>query len=124
VRLLLDTHALLWALADKRRLSSAARAAISEPANTILVSAVSLWEIAIKSSRGQMQVRGDLYDAIERTGFMPLPIGFAETRRIAKLPHHHGDPFDRMLIAQALEHGASLVTSDQAIEHYRVAIVW
>jgi PIN domain nuclease of toxin-antitoxin system len=124
VKLLLDTHALIWVLEGGRHLSKTARLAVVDPSNAILVSVVSVWEIAIKTALGRLRVPDDVLERIDRAGFLGLPLGFAETKHLAALPHHHGDPFDRMLIAQALEHGASLVTRDETIAKYRVPIVW
>ncbi len=124
MKLLLDTHALIWVFEGNRQLSKTARLAVGDPANAILVSVVSVWEIVIKTGLGRLRVPDDVIERIDQAGFLGLPLGFAETKRLATLPHHHGDPFDRMLIAQALEHGASLVTRDEIIAKYRVPIVW
>jgi PIN domain nuclease of toxin-antitoxin system len=85
---------------------------------------VSVWEIAIKTGLGRLRVPDDVIERIDQAGFFGLTLGFAETKHVNALPHHHGDPFDRMLIAQALEHGSSLVTRDEIIAKYRVPIVW
>jgi PIN domain nuclease of toxin-antitoxin system len=124
VRLLLDTHALLWALEGSRRLSRAARSAIEDPANEVLVSAVSAWEIASKKAMGRLSVPGDLIEAIDEAGFVRRSLGFAEARRLADLPGHHNDPFDRMLVAHALEEGSAIVTKDVQIARYPVATFW
>jgi PIN domain nuclease of toxin-antitoxin system len=107
-----------------RHLSKTARLAIANPANAILVSVVSVWEIAIKTGLGRLRVPDDVLERIDEAGFLGLPLGFSETKLLNTLPHHHGDPFDRILIAQALEHGASLVTRDEIMAKYRVPIVW
>jgi PIN domain nuclease of toxin-antitoxin system len=124
MKLLLDTHALIWVFEGNRQLSKTARLAVADPANTILVSVVSVWEIAIKTGLERLRVPDDVIERIDQAGFSRLPLGFAEIKHLNRLPHHHGDPFDRMLIAQALEHGASLVTRDESIVKYRVPIVW
>ncbi|MDP9036668.1 MAG: type II toxin-antitoxin system VapC family toxin [Myxococcota bacterium] len=124
MKLLLDTHALIWALEGSRRLSAVARAMLENTDNLVLVSAVSAWEIAIKTALKRLEVPGDLIEAIDDAGFLRRPLGFLEAKRLAALPHHHQDPFDRMLIAHALEEGASLVTHDEQIAKYNVAIVW
>jgi PIN domain nuclease of toxin-antitoxin system len=121
---MLDTHALIWALEASPRLSKTARSLIQDPSNEILVSAVSALEIAIKKALGRLQVPDDLVEAVDEAGFLRRNLGFAEARRLESLPHHHSDPFDRMLIAHALEEGAALCTRDAQIGSYRVPIVW
>ena len=124
MRLLLDTHALIWALEGNKKLSAVARAAMRDPANAVLVSAVSAWEIVIKMGLKRLEVPADLVEAIDDAGFTRRSLGFPEAKRLSSLPYHHHDPFDRMLIAHALEEGASLVTQDGQIAKYNVAIVW
>jgi PIN domain nuclease of toxin-antitoxin system len=124
LKLLLDTHALVWALEGSTRLSKAARRAIEDPRNEILVSAVSAWEIAIKSAMGRLDVPEDLISAIERAGFTPRPLGFFEAERLRRLPDHHRDPFDRMLIAHAMEEQCTIVTKDPLIARYAITTLW
>ncbi len=124
MKLLLDTHALIWALEGSKKLSEVARAAMVDTANEVLVSAVSAWEIAIKMGLKRLEVPADLIEAIDDAGFTRRSLGFGEAKRLGSLPYHHHDPFDRMLIAHALEEGASLVTQDGQIARYNVAIVW
>ena len=124
MRLLLDTHALIWALEGSRKLSRAARGVIEDPENEVLVSAVSAWEIAIKKSLGRLSVPGDLNEAIDAAGFTRRALGFSEMRRLESLPALHTDPFDRMLVAHALEEGAVIVTRDPAIARYAVTTLW
>jgi PIN domain nuclease of toxin-antitoxin system len=121
---MLDTHALIWALEGSARLSKTARRAIEDMGNEVLVSAVSAWEIAIKKSLGRLHVPDDLLQATDEAGFLRRSLGFAEASRLETLPRHHGDPFDRMLIAHAMEEGASIVTSDPEIAKYPVHIFW
>lgn len=121
---LLDTHALLWALEDSPRLSRVARSTIVDPANHVLVSAVSGWEIAIKEALGKLTIPDDLEQAMDAAGFAPRAISFADTRRVRTLPPHHRDPFDRMLVAQALEDGIPLVTCDPQLARYQIQLVW
>lgn len=122
--LLLDTHTLLWALEDSERLSATARSMISDPRNVILASAVSGWEIAIKKGTGRLSAPDDLEGAIGEAGFTKRPITFADTRRLGTLPPHHRNPFDRMLVAQALEDGVPVVSRDPDVARYPVQVVW
>jgi PIN domain nuclease of toxin-antitoxin system len=121
MRLLLDTHVLLWTLGAPERLGNALSAAIKNPANDVMFSAVSIWEIAIKSAlkRDDFQVAPDeiLAAAIE-SGFTELPMRSAAAVEVAKLPAHHRDPFDRLLIAQAITEPATLYTADAQLEIY------
>lgn len=119
MRLLLDTHALIWALTD--RLAGVARDAVSDGRNAVLVSAVSVWEIEIKRSRRRLDVPDDLVDALAATGFEPLAITVAHCVAAGRLPAHHRDPFDRMLVAQARLEGLTIVTRDPMIARYQVA---
>ena len=118
--LLLDAHALLWALADDPMLTPAARAAIVSPANDVLVSAATIWELAIKREAGRLRAPADLTAAVLATSFNGLPVTLADAEVAAALPMHHRDPFDRMLIAQANRVGAILVTRDPAFGPYGV----
>ena len=121
---LLDTHALLWALAGSPRLSKLALRTIKDPRNEILVSAVSAWEMQIKQQLGRLQVPDDLDRVIVAAGFTPRLITFADVRRLGTLPDHHRDPFDRMLVAQAMEAGVPIVTADAQLAAYQVQVVW
>jgi PIN domain nuclease of toxin-antitoxin system len=121
---MLDTHALIWALEGSSRLSKPARRLIADPANEILVSAVCGWEIAIKKAMGKLDVPDDLIEAIDDAGFIRRPLGFAEARRLERLPKHHTDPFDRMLIAHALEERCAIVSKDAQIARYPVETTW
>ena len=119
----LDTHVLLWWLADDPRLSHTARAAISTGANLVFVSAAAAWEIVIKSALGKLDVPSNLEAALTANRFEPLPITIPHSLAVANLPHHHNDPFDRLLIAQAKVEGLTLVTGDEQIKRYDVAIM-
>lgn len=118
MRLLLDTHVVLWVLADHRSLSSASRAAIADPENDVAVSAASAWEIAIKRALGRLSAPDDLETVLEASGFEPLPITVGHALGAGALPPHHGDPFDRMLVAQALAEGYTLMTRDSRFADY------
>jgi PIN domain nuclease of toxin-antitoxin system len=123
VRLLLDTHVFLWWIEDVPRLKRGIRASITG-ADAVFVSAASAWEIAIKQALGKLRIPPVIEEGIEQSGFSPLPIGFRHAAAVAELPLHHGDPFDRMLIAQARVEGATLVTHDRQFERYGVPVLW
>lgn len=122
-RLLLDTHALLWWLADDEALGGTARQLIGEPRNQILVSAASIWEISIKRTKGLIEVPDDLEALVEDEGFSKLPISLFHAQQAGALPEIHRDPFDRMLIAQAQAEGLELITADTVIPRYGVRVV-
>jgi PIN domain nuclease of toxin-antitoxin system len=123
VRLLLDTHAFLWWNADDAALGPVTRAAIADPANIVLVSAASVWEISRKRASGKLDAPGDVAEWIERNGFVALPIEAAHAAAAPELPRHHADPFDRMLVAQAALEGYTLVTRDAEVAKYDVEIL-
>lgn len=123
-RLLVDTPALLWWLADAPPLSDRARAALGDPANEALVSAASLWEIAIKRSLGKLTAPDDLPDHVEGAGFTWLAVAREHAWSVRDLPHHHRDPFDRLLVAQALSEQLPVVTNDEQFARYGVELVW
>ena len=122
--LLLDTHALLWWLADDPALSPAARAAIAAGQTRVLVSAASAWEMSIKRVQGKPEIPDDLEAELVTHRFQPLPITVAHALVAGRLPRHHGDPFDRMLIAQAQLHQLTVVTHDPRFSLYGVPILW
>lgn len=119
MRLLLDTHVLLWWLSDDRKLPKNARGIIANPDNDVLVSSASMWEISIKTALGQLEIElDDLEDAIARNGFRSLPIGFRHALTAGRLPAVHRDPFDRMLVAQASVEELRVVSHDRVFERY------
>lgn len=124
MRLLLDSHVFLWANAEPDRLSAAAVAALASPSHEAWLSHASVWELTIKLSVGRLRLGGSLSDLIADSKVGLLPIGLGHIEATARLPHHHGDPFDRMLIAQAREEGMTLVTADPSIQRYPVAWLW
>ena len=121
MRLLLDTHVALWAILDDPKLGSAAREWLTDPAAHVFVSAASLWEIGIKFAlgRGDMPVSAaEAAGHFTRSGFEPLPVSWAHARRVETLPPIHRDPFDRLLVAQALEEPLVLITHDENVAAY------
>ncbi len=124
VIVLLDTHALIWALENSRRLSRTAREAVENGDNIVLASAVSGWEIAIKKMLGKLAAPDDLEAAVESVGFTKRPITFADTDQLGRLAAHHRDPFDRMLVAQAMVEGVPIVSSDPQIARYQIQVIW
>jgi len=121
VRLLLDTHVLLWAVLNDPRLSEAQRQAISE--GELYLSSVSVWEIGIKRVLGKLDVPEEIFDIAVDAGCRPLPISWTHAEAAAALPRHHDDPFDRMLIAQARCEGLRLASSDRKLIAYDVDLV-
>ena len=128
MRLLLDTHAFLWWLGNDPRLSADARAAVADPANTVLVSAATAWEITTKYRLGKlpgaMLVAQDVAADVAAEGFLELPITVAHAQQAGALQGTHKDPFDRMLIAQALVEGLALVSNERLFDVYGVTRVW
>lgn len=119
MRLLLDTHVLLWWLGADRRLTRATRELLRNNENDVAVSAVSIWEIAIKRALGRIDVDlGELLSAVAADGFAELPLRFLHSRSLESLPRRHDDPFDRMLIAQSVAEGRRLVTRDADVLAY------
>ena len=117
----LDTHAFLWWLDDPQLLSKAARKAIGDGKNTVYVSAAVLWEIIIKRALGKLDAPDDLEAAMASNRFLPLPITIPHALAVASLPPIHGDPFDRLLIAQARHEGFKLVSRDSHVPGYGIA---
>lgn len=125
MKLLLDAHAFLWWLADAPELSPPARAAVANPGNVVLVSAATIWEIEIKRALGRLDAgAADLVAEIEANGFGELPVRGRHAVAAARLPRHHADPFDRMLVAQSQMEGLVCVTRDPAFDLYGVPLLW
>lgn len=121
MKLLLDTHLLLWAAGEPDRLSAAARALIGDTENELFFSAASVWEIAIKSGLGRDDFQADarlLRRGLLDNGYSELPIGSAHAVAIDNLPPIHKDPFDRILVAQAMVEGITLLTTDSLVAQY------
>ena len=124
MRLLLDANALLWWRLASARLSSRAREEIRDGGNEILLSIATLWEIAIKRGLGKLKFDDDFAQVIREEDFAVLPIWLAHLRAFEGLPMHHRDPFDRLLIAQALAEGIPIATGDTRFAAYGVQIIW
>jgi PIN domain nuclease of toxin-antitoxin system len=123
-RLLIDTHALLWWLVDDPLLTPTAREVIADPANTPLVSTASVWEVAIKRSLGKLETPDDLPERIAGEGFDWLPVSADHAWQVRSLPPHHRDPFDRLLVAQAIVDRLPVVTADAQFGAYGVTTRW
>ena len=124
MRLLLDTHILLWWLADDPVLPTGARALIADPANAVFVSPMTLWEIAIKARLGKMDADvDDVRAAATDGGFIPLPFTADHASEVARLPSHHRDPFDRALVAQARREPMRFLTHDVTLVAYGESIL-
>ena len=127
MNLLLDTHALLWWLEDNPRLGRGASAHIADPRNIVWVSAATAWEIAIKVALGRLDLGAPPEDCLpremERGSLQPLPVTVSHALAVRTLPLHHADPFDRLLIAQAVSDGLRIVTADGAFTAYGVALL-
>ncbi len=128
MRLLLDTHAFLWWLTDDERLSRRARRVIGDGANEVFVSAASAWEIAIKTRLGRVRLPEDVEryipDQLEQNAFQVLPVRLGHALRVAALPDVHRDPFDRLLVAQALVESLAIVSGDRNVASYAARVVW
>ena len=129
VKALLDTHAFLWWISGHPALSKVAHQVIAEGKNEIYLSSVSVWEIAIKSRAGRLNViTDDLEQFVEQqsreNSFLPLPITLAHSAKVFGLSNHHRDPFDQMLVAQSLVEQIPIISSDKKIHSYDVDVVW
>ena len=128
MRVLLDTHAVVWWATGDEKLSRKARLAIAEPETEAFISIASAWEIQIKATLQKLTLNESV-DALYRGliidhGFQMLGIELADIAHLSKLPRHHRDPFDRMLVAQALRGNCALVTKDQVVSEYTVQTLW
>jgi PIN domain nuclease of toxin-antitoxin system len=128
VRLLLDTHAFLWYVWGSSSMSATARGLVEDEANESLVSAASLWEIAIKVSTGKLALNGPFNllksDHVDANGFRLLPIEFEHSVIVSELPFHHKDPFDRLLVARSLAENIPLVSADAQLDDYGIQRLW
>lgn len=121
MRILLDTHVLLWWLADEPELSEAGREVIAAPENLIAFSAASIWEIRIKQAIGKLALPANFTDVLARQPFEPLAVTVVHAHALQELPLLHRDPFDRLLIAQARVEGMTILTRDNAFTQYDVS---
>jgi PIN domain nuclease of toxin-antitoxin system len=126
--LLLDSHALLWFINRDPHLSRTARAAIEDEDAKVFVSIASIWEIAIKIALGklklELELERELEDFLDQNGFNLLAIDYSHAARVATLPHHHGDPFDRLLVSQSLIEKMTLISHDPQLDAYGIKRVW
>ena len=123
MRLLLDTHVLLWWLADDPSLGEEARTGISDPGSSVFVSAATVWEVSIKQALGKLEAPSDLLHQVELNRFEPLSMTVSHAYTAGALPRHHDDPFDRMLVAQAMKEDLVLLTGDPRMSSYGVETV-
>lgn len=123
MRLLIDSNALIWMVGQPAVLSPQARRALQDPDNDRFVSLASIWEITIKLSRGKLVLPGKLEAAVDGMAAAVLSITLAHIDRVGSLPFHHRDPFDRMIIAQAMEEGLTVVTRDRHFQAYGVPLL-
>ncbi len=123
MRFLIDSNAFIWMVTRPAELSTAARQALQDPNNDRFVSIASIWEIAIMQSIGKLTLPGKLETALQGMAAVSLPITVAHIERAQHLPFHHRDPFDRMLIAQAMVEGLTIVTRDRRFEAYGVPLL-
>ncbi|MGB7067925.1 MAG: type II toxin-antitoxin system VapC family toxin [Pyrinomonadaceae bacterium] len=125
---LLDTHVFLWALNDRHRLSSSVVNILTNPQEAMFFSAASSWEIAIKWSKGHIKLPDNpsvsIPDATTTAGLTQLPITLRDSCHVADLPFHHRDPFDRLLIAQAMLKGLTIITADPIFKKYDIDLFW
>lgn len=128
MRVLLDTHVMLWLVIDDSRLSGKAKSVILHPTNSLFVSAVSYWEVAIKVSKGKLNLDSDWRTLLTREFLLNdihwLNINIDHCHALLELPFHHRDPFDRLLIAQARHEGMHLLSRDRQFSAYDVALLW
>ncbi len=127
MKALLDTHVFIWAISEARRLSPRVRQIIEDPENEVLVSAASAWEMAIKVSTGKLKIGGPAAVLVQRKlvehRMTLLPIQLSHLEALEKLPLHHRDPFDRLLVAQAIDEEATLITVDAQLRRYKVKTI-
>jgi PIN domain nuclease of toxin-antitoxin system len=124
LRLLVDTHVALWLLADDDRLPPSARALLFAKENECVLSAASVWEAAIKRRLGKLKAPSDFHVQMQRHGFAALPVYDRHAALVADLPLYHRDPFDRLLVVQAIDEGMSILSNDVQLRAYEVPVLW
>lgn len=128
MRALLDTHVFLWWITDDRRLSQRVRRLFRDPRNELLLSAASAWEIAIKARAGDLKIEGDVGNFVREhlaaNAIGVLPVQLDHALGVATLPRYHGDPFDRLIVAQSQAEKLPIVTGDKMIRRYAVEVLW
>ena len=127
MNILLDTHTFLWYLQDSKELSYKAAEILEDPSNTLWLSIASLWEISIKLGLGKLSLQNsfsELKEVLQQLKIEVLPITFSDTERYLNLPLHHRDPFDRILVAQTMNHSLVLISRDEAFDAYPIRRVW
>ena len=124
MKLLLDTHAALWWLSDDERFGEAAARGLDDAANQVMLSAVVVWEVAIKRSLGKLDAPADFAPTLLEAGAVPLAVALDHAAAVGELPWHHRDPFDRLLVAQAAAEAAVVVSRDDAFRPYGVPVLW
>jgi PIN domain nuclease of toxin-antitoxin system len=123
LRLLLDTNAVIWFVAEPETLRGDAHDAIVDAQSDVFVSPVAIWEISIKQAVGRLRAPANLLERLAQEGFAPLAITWDHALAAGELPRHHGDPFDRMLVAQAMIEGLTLISRDRVFVHYDVPLL-
>jgi PIN domain nuclease of toxin-antitoxin system len=124
LKLLLDTHAALWWLSDDERFGEQAAHHLADETNQVLLSAAVVWEVAIKRSLGKLDAPEDLAPTLLDAGVQALAVSVDHAAAVERLPWHHRDPFDRMLVAQASIEGAALVSRDESLRPYGITLIW
>ncbi|OJV16757.1 MAG: hypothetical protein BGO21_28250 [Dyadobacter sp. 50-39] len=127
MNLLLDTHTVVWYIAGDNRLPLFLRKKIEDSSNNCFVSMASLWELAIKSAIGKLELQADLgviVKIIKRSGIAVLPVKISHVLSVGRLPLHHNDPFDRMIISQCLAEKLTMVSCDKQFRHYDLPVIW
>ncbi len=124
-RLLLDTNVVVWLLlGDHDAVPDATAQTLADERNSVFLSAVSVWEIAIKRSIGKLEIEDGWASALARLDFEPMPVTFTHARQVEGLPWHHRDPFDRLLVAQAAAEAHTLVSADANLATYGIEVLW
>jgi PIN domain nuclease of toxin-antitoxin system len=124
LKVLLDTHAALWWLSGDERFGENAARQLSDETNQVLLSAAVVWEVAIKRSLGKLEAPDDFDSTLLNAGAQGLPVSLDHAAAVERLPWHHRDPFDRLLVAQASIEGAAIVTRDESLRPYGVTLIW